>query len=40
MSREISRAMFQRDIEKFDSLIQDGYDIHSVTEEERWNLLH
>lgn len=40
MSREISRAMFRGDIEKFDSLIQNGYDIHSITEKERWNLLH
>ncbi|TSE02760.1 ankyrin repeat domain-containing protein [Aquimarina algiphila] len=40
MSRQISRAMFLGDIEKFDFLIQNGYDIHSVTEKERWNLLH
>ncbi len=40
MDREILRAIFKGDIDKFNQIIQEGYDVHFITEKERWNLLH
>ncbi|UII26827.1 ankyrin repeat domain-containing protein [Fulvivirga maritima] len=40
MSREVSRAILKGDIDKLEGLIQQGYDVHNVTEKESWNLLH
>lgn len=39
MSRELIRAVFKGDIGKFDSLFERA-DIHTVTEKEKWNVLH
>lgn len=38
--REISRVIFKGDIDAFDEIVRQGYNIHSITEKEHWNLLH
>lgn len=40
MTREIARAISKGDIDKFDMLIQNGLDINTTTEQEKWNFLH
>ena len=40
LSREIMRAIFASDIERFDALVTKGFDIHGVTTPDNWNLLH
>ena len=40
MSREVARAIFKNDVAKFDSLIENGVDINSITDQEGWNFLH
>lgn len=40
MSREVLRAILKSDIEKFDSLIQQGLSVNELTEKEHWSYLH
>jgi uncharacterized protein len=40
LSREIMRAIFAGDIERFDALVAKGFDVHGVTLPDHWNLLH
>ena len=40
LSREIMRAIFAGDVERFDSLVAQGFDAHGITEPDKWNLLH
>jgi len=40
MSREVLRAVLKGDVQKLDALLDQGNDISSVTEKERWNYLH
>lgn len=40
MNEDIMRAIFKGDIEKFDTLLEQGIDASVVTENEHWNLLH
>jgi ankyrin repeat protein len=40
LSREIMRAIFDGDIQRFDALVAQGFDVHSVTAADKWNLLH
>jgi uncharacterized protein len=40
LSREIMRAIFAGDIERFDALRRQGFDVHGVSVPDQWNLLH
>ena len=40
LSREVMRAIFTGDIERFDALVAQGFDVHGVTTPDNWNLLH
>jgi len=40
MSREILRAVLKDNVEKFNSLLQQGNDVNEITEKEKWNYLH
>lgn len=40
MSREIARAIYKGDIDKFDFYIQSGVGVNTLTEVEKWNFLH
>ncbi len=34
------KAIFDGDIEKFDSFVQQGFDVNTITGKDKWNLLH
>ena len=40
LAREIMRAIFAGDVERFDALVSQGFDLHGVTASDKWNLLH
>lgn len=40
MSLEVSRAIFDGDVEKFDTFVRQGLDVNEITEKESWNYLH
>ncbi len=40
LSREVMRAIFDGDVERFEALVAQGFDVHTVTQPDNWNLLH